>query len=103
MIFLKTMRGKTFFVNQDADDDLITPRQILDRLAYLSNWDIDQFRLVFAGRAVEGASLDQNVREHGWVYGRVVHIVALTPEAREFLETTDTDIQVSPLAAGFRP
>lgn len=103
MIFLKTMTGRTLVVNQDVFNGLITPRQILERISYLSNLDIAQFRLVFAGRAVEGELLDQNLTELGWVHGSVVHIVARSPEAREFLAAAPHNIEVAPPAAGFRP
>ncbi len=103
MIFLKTMRGKTFLVNRDAADILFTPRQILERLYDLSKLDIGSFRLVFVGKEVKDELLDQNVVELGWVRGTVVHIIGLSPEANEFLATMDMDIQVAPRAAGFHP
>jgi len=103
MIFLKTMRGKTFFVNKDAADILFTPRQILERLYDLSKLDIGSFRLVFTGQEVKDELLDQNVVELGWVHGTVVHIIGLSPEANEFLATMATNIEVAPRAAGFHP
>jgi len=40
MLFLKAMSsGRTLVMNRDLFDPLINPRQILDRISYLSNLD----------------------------------------------------------------